>query len=246
MPGPTCPRDIFISHVILVPITAYFQIEGYSQIVSAAESKNISLSLVSDLSFGTLLSIFSLTFGWGLGYFGQPHILTKFMGIKDPSEMRKAKYLGISWQIFALSSAALVGFIGIAFFPNGLEKPELIFVEMTRSLFLPFSAAFIICGIFAANISTMDAQILVAATVWAEDFYKKFFHKEASDRQILFASRIGVVFFALLAFSMAYGQSATIISIVEYAWSGLGSTFGPLILTALYSKKVNKYGQLPE
>ncbi len=230
--------------LMLVPIVAFFQIDGISHILSAGSERQVSFAFLPDFSFASIFSVASLTLGWGLGYFGQPHILTKFMGIKDPSELRKAKYLGITWQIMALTSAAFVGFIAMAFFPEGLAKPEMVFVEMTKSLFFPFAAAFIICGIFAANISTMDAQILVSATVWSEDFYKKLFKQNATEKEVLYASRVGVLFFAALAFSMAYGQSATIMSIVEYAWSGLGSTFGPLVLTALYSKTANRFGAI--
>ncbi|MBI3237218.1 MAG: sodium/proline symporter, partial [Chlamydiales bacterium] len=169
---------------------------------------------------------------------------TKFMAIKNVKDLRKSKYLGIGWQILALTSAAAIGFIGIAFFQDGLQKPEMIFVEMSRTCFPPFVAALIICGVFAANMSTMDAQILVCATVLSEDFYKRTLNKNASAKQVLMASRMSVLLFASLAFYMAYGQSATIMSIVEYAWSGLGSSFGPLILVAIYSKVVNRYGAI--
>lgn len=230
--------------IILVPVVGYFHLGTVSEIIENANLRNVSTPFFPEMTFASLFSIFSLTFGWGLGYFGQPHILTKFMGIKNVDEMKKAKYLGISWQILALSASALVGFVAMGFFPEGIGNPEMVFVEMTRSLFTPFFAALIICGIFAANISTMDAQILVAATVWSEDFYKRIFNRNANENQVLLASRIGVVFFSMVAFSMACGQSDTIISIVEYAWSGLGSAFGPVVLTALYSRYVNRYGAI--
>lgn len=238
-------QGIFLLCMItLVPIVGFFHLGTASQIVENSNLRSASSSFFPEMTFTSLFSVFSLTFGWGLGYFGQPHILTKFMGIKDPAEMKKAKYLGISWQFLALSASAMVGFVAMGFFPEGIGNPEMVFVEMTRSLFTPFFAALIICGIFAANISTMDAQILVAATVWSEDFYKRILNRNAGENQLLLASRIGVVFFSMLAFGMACGQSDTIISIVEYAWSGLGSAFGPVVLTALYSRYVNRYGAI--
>lgn len=230
--------------IALVPLVAFFQIGGVSQIFAAGGAKEISFSLIPDFSLASLFAVFSLAAGWGLGYCGQPHILTKFMAIREVSELRKSKYLGMSWQVVALASAAAVGFIGIAFFPEGLVNPEMVFVEMTKTLFPPFFTAFIICGVFAANMSTMDAQILVCATVMSEDFYKRLFKKEASPREVLFASRISVILFGAIAFYMAYGQNSTIMSMVEYAWSGLGSAFGPLLLAALYSKSVNRYGAI--
>jgi len=230
--------------LLIVPIIAFFHIDSVSQITAAAQAKGISLSLISDFSPRTLFSILSLTVGWGLGYFGQPHILTKFMAIKNPDDLKKSKYLGITWQILVLTAASAVGLIGMAFFPEGLAKPEMVFVEMTKSVFLPFAMVLTVCGIFAANMSTMDSQILVCATVLSEDFYKRIINKTASSKEILWASRIGVVLFSALAFFMAYGQSATIMSIVEYAWSGLGGSFGPLLLVALYSKSTNPYGAI--
>ncbi len=230
--------------LVIVPSIAFFHLESVTQIFAAAEAKGISLSLIPDFSFPSLFAILSLTAGWGLGYFGQPHILNKFMAIKDPNELRKSKYLGISWQITVLIAASAVGLIGLAFFPDGLAKPEMVFVEMTKSVFFPFAVTLTVCGIFAANMSTMDSQILVCATVLAEDFYKRVVKKNATSKEILWASRFGVLFFSGLAFLMAYGQSATIMSIVEYAWSGLGGSFGPLLLTALYSKSVNRYGAI--
>jgi sodium/proline symporter len=238
-------QGIFMLVVLLiVPVVAFFHIDGISHITSLAQAKGLSLSLIPDFSLLSLFTILSLTAGWGLGYFGQPHILTKFMAIKNVDEMHKAKYLGMTWQILIVSAASAVALIGIAFFPEGLSKPEMIFVEMTKSLFSISLVTFIVCGIFAANMSTMDAQILVCATTLSEDFYKRLFHKNASSKQLLWASRISVLLFSGLAFFLAYGQSATIMSIVEYAWSGLGSAFGPLLLTALYSTSVNRYGAI--
>lgn len=230
--------------LVIVPVIAFFRIDSAAAIVTAAHAKGVPLSLVPDFSFGTILSILSLTVGWGLGYFGQPHILNKFMAIKNPEELKKAKYLGITWQIIVLTAASAVAYIGFAFFPEGLSKPEMIFVEMTRSVFLPFAMVFIVCGILAANMSTMDSQILVCATVLSEDFYKRIFNRNATSKQVLWASRIGIMLFSGLAFFMACGQSATIMSIVEYAWSGLGGAFGPVLLVALYSKTTNPYGAI--
>lgn len=230
--------------IMIVPIVAWFHMDHASSVFILENLKKIPASLVPDFSFLSLFAIFSLSAGWGLGYCGQPHILTKFMAIRDVADLRKSKYLGMTWQVLALGSASAVAFIGLAFFPEGLGKPEMVFVEMTKTLFPPLLTALIICGILAANMSTMDAQILVCATVLSEDFYKRVLNKNASAKQVVKASRLGVILFAAIAFYMACGQSATIMSIVEYAWSGLGSAFGPLILTSIYSKKANRYGAI--
>lgn len=238
-------QGIFLlAMIMLVPLAAIFHFDGISNLLTAIQAKGAVSSFLPEFSMLSLFAVFSLSAGWGLGYFGQPHILTKFMAIKNVGDLHKSKYLGMTWQVLALASAAAIGFIGLAFFPDGLAKPEMVFVEMTKSLFFPFLTAFIICGIFAANMSTMDAQILVCATVLSEDFYKRMLNKKATSKQILFASRVSVLLFSGLAFFMACGQSATIMSIVEYAWSGLGSSFGPLLLVSLYSKFANRFGAI--
>lgn len=231
--------------IIIVPIVAFFNIEGgFTTIQAHALSQEISLTFLDDTSFSSILSIIFLLFGWGLGYFGQPHIVTKFMGIKNSSEMNKAKYLGMTWQLIALTAAATVGFVGLGFFPEGLENPQLVFITMVQTLFTPFLAGLILCGLIAANMSTMDSQILVCASVLSEDFYKHMLKKKASQAQLLKASRLSVILVSLVSLLLAFNKSATILEIVLYAWSGLGSAFGPLVLMSLYSTKSNKYGAI--
>lgn len=238
-------QGIFLLCVILfVAITAYLNIPGWHAIEAAALNKNIPLTLVENTHFYSLLTIVFLVLSWGLGYFGQPHIVTKFMGIKSPSELTKSKYLGMSWQILSLGSAAAIGLIGLAYYPEGLADPELLFVEIVKQLFNPFLVGFILCGLIAANMSTMDSQILVCASVLSEDFYKHIFRKNAAPHELLAASRAGVVIASVISLFIAFFTSANILNMVLYAWSGLGSSFGPLIIMSLYDKKANKYGAI--
>lgn len=230
--------------LIFVPIYAYFQLShGWQSIIEAASSQNITLSLTKDMSSLSILeSIFLAT--WGLGYFGQPHIVTKFMGIKNVNEMYKSKYVGMTWLIVTLLGATAVGLIGIPFFNNQLNDPQLVFVNMASQLFHPLLAGFILCAILAANMSTMDTQILVCASIVSEDFYRGIFKRSASPKELLFVSRLGLVFTAVIALIIAYNKSATVLDAVRYAWAGLGCSFGPLMLMSLYSKSVNKYGAI--
>ncbi|NGX33455.1 MAG: hypothetical protein K1060chlam4_01523, partial [Candidatus Anoxychlamydiales bacterium] len=176
------------------------------------------------------------------GYLGQPHIMTKFMGINDVKEMPKAKWVGISWQALALGGATLIGILGIYIFPNGIQNSELIAVDLVKNTMLPFFAALVLCAILAATTNVMAAQILVVASSIGEDFYKGLFKKNATHKQTLLASRLSVIFVALIAFVIAYFKISTIYKLVLYAWSGLGASFGPLLLISLYYKKVNKLG----
>lgn len=234
-----------LSMIILVPLIAFSKLEnGFASILAAAESKEISLSLIPDLSFDSILTILFLVFSWGLGYFGQPHIVTKFMGINKAENMNKSKYVGMTWQLTALSSAAAIGLVAIAYFDQGLANPEKVFIEMVKSLFHPLATGFILCGLMAASMSTIDSQILVCGSVCSEDIYKHIFKKHATSRELLMASRLGVFFVTALSLFLALSKNTTIQEAVLYAWSGLGCAFGPLVLMSLYSKSTNKYGAI--
>jgi sodium/proline symporter len=236
-------QGLFLLAVIaFVPLYAVQFVGGFSQIHLSLTHYGRSLSLFPDFSLSSLCGIILTILGWGLGYFGQPHITTKFMGIKRVEEMKKAKYVGMSWQIIALSAACLVGLIGVPFFHGFLQNPELVFINMVRDLFSPFLTGLILCAALAATISTMDSQILVLATTLTEDFYKRIFRKDASSKELLFASRLFIVLTASLAYLIAFFRPLSIYELVFFAWSGLGASFGPLLLFSLYSKRVNKYG----
>lgn len=230
--------------VVIVPIVAFFKIGGSSAIEHAASLRGLSLKFFPHGSFNEWVMVFFFIFGWGPGYFGQPHVLTKFMGIKNPNEMYKSKYFGISWQIIALAAAACVGLIGIGFFPGGISNPELIFITITKSLFYPFFAGLILCAILAASISTMETQILIQASILSEDVYKRFFKPKASSKELLWISRLFVFLMALLGFFIAFYKVSSIYNLVLYSWSGLGASFGPIILLSLYSRKINRHGAI--
>ena len=234
-----------LSMLMLVPIVGFFKVGGIAAIIKAAHIKGISLSLIPDLSLRGILSIALNPFAWCLGYFGMPHVLTKFMGTDDPEQLHKAKYVGVTWQLLATTSAVAVGLVGIAFFMNGVPgKPEFIFIEMTKALFDPWFAGIVLCAILAATISTVDSQLLVLASIIAQDFYKNIFCKKATTKQMIFVYRCALVGAAFTGYAIAWNEESTIMSLVKYAWSGLGASFGPLMILSLYSTTVNKYGAI--
>ncbi len=239
-------QSIFLLGVIvLIPIVAYLSMEdGWNAIQTVASNKIGYLSFFGDASETSLITVIFLAASWGLGYYGQPHIITKFMGIKNSADLKKSKYVGMTWQILALSASIAVGIVGAAFFNYNLENPQLVFIEMVKILFHPLVAGFIFCGILAANLSTMDSQLLVAASAFSEDLYKKLFRPTASPLELVRISRLGVVIIATVALLVAFLKDDTIIDSVLYAWAGLGSSFGPLVLMSLYYKRTNKYGAI--
>ncbi|MGK5594638.1 MAG: sodium/proline symporter [Parachlamydiaceae bacterium] len=238
-------QGIYLLIVLVVTaIYAFNALPNTGLIWEVARAKDISLSLTPNVSAISFLSLIFLVLEWGLGYYGQPHIVTKFMGIRTPSEMRKAKFLGMSWQIISLGAAAAVGIIALGLFPQGLDNPELVFVETVKMLFHPIFVGFILCGVIAANMSTMDSQILVCASVLSEDLYKSIVKRTPSSQELLIASRISVIIVSLASLGIAFYSSSTILEMVLYAWSGLGCAFGPLLISSLYFKKANRLGAI--
>ena len=228
--------------IIFVPFFVLRSVGGWSSVSEAITAKDLTMTLFPDFSTKTLLEILGMTAGWGLGYFGQPHIITKFMGIRNVHEIGKSKWIGMSWMLISLSAATLVGLVGIAFFKTGLKNTELVFVDMVKNSFSPFFIGLILCAVLAATINAMSSWVLVLSSSITEDFYKRIFNKTASSKELLIVARVGVVIVSLAAFVIAYGKISSIYSLVLYAWSGLGSSFGPLLLLSLYWKKITKYG----
>ncbi len=228
--------------IVFIPALLLARFGGFGPVMAAVEAKHLSTSLFPDYSPKTFWSILMNAAGWGLGYFGQPHIITKFMGIRRVEDMYKAKYLGISWQAIALTAATVVGLLGIFLFPEGLKDPEQVILNIVKTTLAPFFAGLVLCAILAATTNVMAAQILVVASNLSEDFYKRLFRRHATATELLWISRGSVIFISLVGFLIAYFKISTIYELVQYSWSGLGASFGPLLLMSLYLKSINKYG----
>ncbi len=228
--------------IIFIPLVLLGNVGGFHGIAQSMQLHHLSSSLIPDFSSKTIIYILSTALGWGLGYFGQPHIVTKFMGIKDVSKIYKSKRVGMSWMILSLAGATLVGLVGIPLFNGTLDNPEKVFIEMVQNSFHPFTVGFVLCAVIAATINAMSSQVLVLASSLTEDFYKRTIRPKASSKELLMISRAGVLLVGAIAFTIAFRKTTTIYNLVNYAWSGIGSSFGPLVLLSLYSKRVNKYG----
>lgn len=226
--------------VLITSFVGYYYVGGASAIENAAQLSGVSLELIPNPS--KIIEIILGPLSWGLGYFGMPHILSKFMGAKDVKEMYKSKYIGLSWQILALFGGVLSGFVGLAFFTSRLSNPELLFINMTIDIFPVFIAGLILCGILSATLSTMNAQMIVFAGVVANDLYKKWYRPHATSKEIINIFRLAIIAVALMSFIIAWYGHGTIFNLVQFAWGGLGASFGPLTLLSLYYKKINRHG----
>lgn len=236
-------QGIFLLFVIiLVPALVFFSPIEHAHNLAALNEALAAPIIPRDLS--QVFSALTLAFGWGLGYFGQPHILNKFMAIKNPDDLNKSKWLGTCWQVLALGAAVVSGLAAHYFFASVHHNPELIFVDMVKSIFNPFLASFILCAILAATLSTVDSQVLVVASVIAEDFYKALWGKKAVDKKVLLVSRLAALFTCLVALGIALLKISSIFDMVYYCWVGIGSSFGPLVIASLYFKQLTKNAAL--
>lgn len=226
--------------IILVPAVAISNIGGFGVLSSILATKNVCLSLIP--SSGGIAKVIMLILGFGLGYFGQPHILVNFMSIKNSDQVKKATWVGITWQILVLTAAILIGIIGVAFFKNGITNVEHIFVEMVKVLFHPFIGGLALCAILAASLSTINTQLLVTAANFSEDLYPKIKGSVVAQKESILVSRIATIVIALISMAISFTNSTSIYNLVLYSWSGLGAAFGPVIIHALYAKKHSRLG----
>ncbi|MBM3202172.1 MAG: sodium/proline symporter, partial [Chlamydiae bacterium] len=174
--------------ILLIPLMILFNLGGFEIL------ENVSFkAMIPDFTLATSLSIFFSLSSWGLGYFGQPHIVTKFMGIKNPQDIPKSKWVGMSWQFFSLIGATLIGLVAVEFFKKtGINDPQLVFIKMVLQSFSPLVAAFILCAILGTTITCTDSQILVLISNLTEDFYKKILRKKASSKELILVSRASI------------------------------------------------------
>ena len=226
--------------IIAVPIMAYLEIGSVENIKSAIELKGLSLNIFksSGQNIGVLSVLSSLA--WGLGYFGQPHILVRFMSIKDVNELKKSRKIAMVWVIISLIGSILIGILGVGIFKDVSHlggDSEKIFIYMIKRLFNPWIAGIMLAAVLSAIMSTIDSQLLVSSTTLTEDFYK-YMKKDVSDQEIMWIGRICVIVIAFLALLFALNPNAKVLSLVSYAWGGFGIIFGPAIISVLYMKDV--------
>ncbi|WP_432736157.1 sodium/proline symporter PutP [Maridesulfovibrio sp. FT414] len=225
--------------IVLVPLLGTIDNGGISVVEADMVSKHISTSLFHNGS-GQAVSVLAIisTMAWGLGYFGQPHILTRFMGIRSISELPKATAVALIWVIISLGGAVVVGMVAIPMF-DGLHggEQEKVFIYMIGKLFNPWVGGVLLAAILSAIMSTIDSQLLVSSSALTEDFYKKILRREASEKELILVGRLCVLIISIIAMSMALTPGNTILGLVAYAWGGFGAAFGPVVLFALFSRR---------
>ncbi|MBM7650193.1 SSS family solute:Na+ symporter [Bacillus ectoiniformans] len=230
--------------LVLVPVVAFTELGGISAAMTEARAIDPNLT---DMFKGTsFLGIVSFL-AWGLGYFGQPHIVVRFMAITNVKDLKVARRIGMGWMIVSIIGALATGLVGIAYVSTkGMElgDPETVFIVFSEVLFHPLITGFLLAAILAAIMSTISSQLLVTSSALTEDFYKAFFRRQATDKELVLIGRLAVLLVAVVGIMLSYTPNDTILSLVGNAWAGFGSAFGPALLLSLYWKRMTKWGAL--
>ena len=226
--------------------TALTTVYSYQDAVSGEIIKCSFGSGIFDASWQEILS----GLAWGLGYFGVPHILVRFMSIEKPSMVKKSATMAIGWVIITLGCACLIAYMGRMMIGQELlttGSQKMVFVVLARKLFPAFGAGILMAAIMAASMSTADSQLLVASSSFTSDIYKPIIRKQASEKEIMWVGRIVVIIVAVVAYFIASSKGAgaqAIMNLVENAWAGFGSSFGPVILLSLFWRRFTYKGAI--
>ena len=244
----TVQATLMIFALLITPlfvILALGDMGAAMETIAAQDPSNFDM--FKGLSFIAIISLL----GWGLGYFGQPHILVRFMAADSVSTIPNARRIGMTWMILTLAGAVAVGFLGIAYFADNpsqagavTENGERVFMELVKILFNPWVAGVILSGVLAAVMSTLSAQLLVSSSALTQDFYKAFLRKGASQLELVWVGRAMVLLVAVIAIWLASNPENRVLGLVSYAWAGFGAAFGPLVLFSLLWKRMTRNGAL--
>ncbi len=234
--------------LIVIPVAAVIAIGGFGEVgasIDALAPDHLSLIGGTALTGGVVLTIVS-GLAWGLGYFGQPHIIVRFMALRSPREAKTARRIGMSWMIISLIGAVFSGLVGIAYMAHqgiDLTNAETVVLVMSQTLLHPFVAGLVLAAVLAAIMSTISSQLIVASSALVEDLFKVV-KKEPSPKLLVLLGRLTVLGVGIIAALLALIPNDTILGLVSFAWAGFGAAFGPLILLSLFWRKLTNWGAL--
>jgi sodium/proline symporter len=244
----TVQATLMIFALLLTPVIVLMSVGGVS--TSLALIDQVDPARLQWVGKGGVVAVIS-AMAWGLGYFGQPHILARFMAADSLQTIPKARRIGMTWMILCLLGAVCVGLFGIAYFAAHPDQgamvranPERVFIALATMLFNPWVAGVLLSAILAAIMSTLSCQLLVCSSALTEDFYRGFLRPRASQRELVWFGRAMVLSVALLAILIARDPESRVLGLVSYAWAGFGSAFGPVVLFSLTWKRMTRNGAL--
>ncbi|MGO1246120.1 MAG: sodium/proline symporter PutP [Oceanisphaera sp.] len=228
--------------LIVVPWAVMNELGGMNETLATLESMDANkLDFFHDFSLISGLSLLA----WGLGYFGQPHILARFMAIDSPKSVALSRRIAMSWMILSLIGSVGVGLAGAVYFADApLENSETVFLALANAVFNPWVAGLLIAAIMSAIMSTIDSQLLVCSSAITEDFYKRWFRPHAPENELIWVGRFAVVLVAVCSIIIALDPESSVLDLVSYAWAGFGGAFGPVIIIALFWPHLTRNGAL--
>ena len=244
----TVQATLMIFALLLTPVFVVLGTGGVAESVALVEQ--VDPSKLDFLKGASVVGVISLL-AWGLGYFGQPHILARFMAAESARAIPAARRIGMTWMIACLAGAVAVGFFGVAYFAAHPDQAapvtanaERVFIELSTRLFNPWIAGILLSAILAAIMSTLSCQLLVCSSALTEDFYKGFVRKRAGQRELVWVGRLMVLLVALLAIVLARDPESRVLGLVSYAWAGFGAAFGPVVILSLVWRRMTRDGAL--
>ncbi|MBL3699976.1 sodium/proline symporter PutP [Leucobacter luti] len=236
--------------LIVVPVVAIITIGGWGEttsIIDAVGAGNLSLTGGGALTGGAVALVIISGLAWGLGYFGQPHIIVRFMALRSPQEAASARRIGTTWQFLSLAGAVVSGLVGIAYFSKfggAPSDPETIVLLMSQVLLHPLVAGLVLAAVLAAIMSTLSSQLIVCSSALVEDLYRIMRKTPPSERVLVVLGRVGVLAVAAVAALLAINPNDSVLGLVSFAWAGFGAAFGPIVLLSLYWRKLTNWGAL--
>jgi len=243
--------------LVVAPVVMLYELGGLQQTMDIGIAMDAANGTVKSQWFagkGVMEHLFSVSFislmAWGLGYFGQPHLLARFMAAKTVQEVHGARRIAMSWMAISMGGSIAVGLFGIAYFNDTpqamllMEDSEQVFILASKVLFNPWVAGFLLAAILAAVMSTIDSQLLVSSSAVTEDFYRGLIKPHASDRELVLVGRIAVLVVAAIALTIALDKDSKVLGLVANAWAGFGAAFGPVVLLSLVWRGMTRWGAL--
>ena len=236
---------MMVTALVAVPVAGLFRLGGPDSLISTINELDPGTWALWGAST-SLMSIVSAA-AWGLGYFGQPHIIVRFMALEAPQQAKAGRRIGIGWMALACLGAAATALVGIATYRRDtgqLPNPETVFIALGQLLFHPFVAGFMLAAILAAIMSTISSQLLVSSSALVEDLYHAFNRKELGEKRSVLLGRVAVMIVSVVAALMAWQADDSILKLVSFAWAGFGASFGPVVLLALFWRRLTRWGAL--
>ncbi len=226
-------------------------IDGYLMLFGIASPETNASGVQIGWGAGSSYPVISIlsALAWGLGYFGMPQVLLRFMAIRRPEELTRSRRIATVWVVISLAVAVFIGIVGRAVYPasdvlNTSSSAENVFIELSQNLLPPLIAGIVMAGILAATISSSDSYLLIAASAVSKNIYQGVVKKEATDKQVMLVSRIVLITISVIGVIIAWNENSVIFKIVSFAWAGFGATFGPLMLFSLFWKRINQKGAI--